>query len=116
MSTLYFEVIQSHSARRSITKMIRFYEDLIESGKFKGYVRDFYVLPLPNFRLLIVRTSPVRLENMRSFLGASNSPKRYRFFWLTPFDQVDTDTVLSLIGASLDQCDERTYSIGASGS
>lgn len=95
---------------KGIRKMIRFYEGYAREGKYKGYAEDFHCAPFSRFRLLIVTTSPRRVENIRSMLGTS-APPLYRFFWLTTFDQVSEETAFDDVWRSLDANDDRRYKI-----
>ena len=46
-------------------KMIRFYLGYASSGKYKGYAEDFHCDEFKGFRVLVITTSPKRMENMR---------------------------------------------------
>lgn len=97
---------------RGVYKMIRFYEGLAKSGRFKGYGEDFGGAEFKVFRLLIVTTSPVRVRNMRETLGAlEQGSVFFRFIWLTDSIKLNSDTFWGSMWASLDVCDESNYSL-----
>ena len=95
---------------KGIGKMIRFYEGYAHDEKYKGYAEDFHCPPFTRFRLLIVTTSERRIANIRATLGTNPTPL-YRFFWLTTFDQVSETTLFDPVWLSLDDADEKHYSI-----
>ena len=94
--------------------MVRFYLGYASSGKYKGYAEDFHCDEFKRFRVLVITTSPKRMENMRRAMDSlPHDQKRVaRFFWLTTFDQVSPETIFSLIWRSLDLSDEQVYQIG----
>jgi hypothetical protein len=94
--------------------MVRFYLGYLAEGGYKGYSEDFKTdEPFTSFRALIVTTSEERLENMRA--AASSLPhevhRGLRALWCTTFDGATHETILSPIWQSLDQRDDRRYTI-----
>ena len=98
---------------KGFLKMIRFYHGYATTDKFRSYEQEFDCGRFKAFRLLIVTMSEQRLGNMRQ--ASSNgvqAEKILRFFWLTTFDRVSADTLLTPIWTSLDANDGATYAIG----
>ncbi len=94
--------------------MIRFYLGYASSGKYKGYAEDFHCDEFKRFRVLVITTSPKRMENMRRAMASlpPDQTRVARFFWLTTFDQISQATIFSRIWRSLDADDEKLYQIG----
>lgn len=97
-----------------IRKMLRFYVQYAREQKYNRYANAFSTGSFTGFRLLIVTTSQRRLQNMRarSTSNALLTPKFKRYIWLTTFEQLSTESIMSGIWLNLDAIDSAFYSIG----
>jgi hypothetical protein len=60
--------------------MIRFYVGYGKTAKFRTYEQEFNCAQLKSFRLLIITTSQVRLDNMRQSASGNLSSALLKFF------------------------------------
>lgn len=99
---------------KGFLKMIRYYLSYAKSAKFKSYQEEFRGCQFRNFRLLIVTSSEQRLDNMRQTISSrmEMASPVLRFFLVTTFDKIETETFWQPIWQSLDTADTASYAIG----
>ncbi len=101
-------------AESGFLKTIRFYLNYLVSSGYQRYQQDFRVAdPFKAFRVLVLTTSPRRLQNMRTLCGntAFEPAHAKRFIWLSCEGELSTDTILSHAWTPLDPEDSQTYTI-----
>lgn len=102
---------------RGFLKTIRFYLNYLVNDGYHRYQRDFQIEePFKAFRVLIVTTSPKRLENIRKVGGHFRFEPNHakRFLWLTTEEAISKERVFSPLWSSLDPEDKKPYSLVSS--
>lgn len=101
---------------KGFLKMIRYYLGYAKSDKWRSYQIEFKADYFKNFRLLIVTSSEQRLENMRETISSRKDMELaspvLRFFLVTTFAKIETETFWQPIWQSLDMADTASYAIG----
>lgn len=97
---------------KGLLKAIIFYLNYWISQKWQRYQEDFK-REFETFRVLIVTTSQVRLQNIREIVtNLSSPPDGRRFLWGTIQSWLRVETVFDPIWQSLDATDNTAYRIG----
>jgi len=97
---------------KGVSKAIRFYAEYLLTGKYQRYAKDFAVEQFKGFRTLLITSSVVRVENIRRAVAdLPVEEKAKRFFWLSTFEQVGSEGLLSSIWKSSLQSDQLRHSL-----
>lgn len=103
-------------AERGFLKIVRFYLSYLLGSGYQRYREDFGAgEQFKAFRVLVVTSSPQRLENIRTHCGAVPFDPAHakRFIWLATEEVLGDETILSRRWASLDPGDGERYAIVA---
>lgn len=101
------------SPDKGVLKALKFYLNYWNDGKYQRYREDFECGEFKGFRVLLVTTSPVRIENIREactklYVSQLNLKQ---FIWLAGNDDLQKDSVLRVGWVSADISDHKIYQI-----